>query len=94
MARKLHQKSETQDSEEIQKQLQKLVNQIEVKAQQIDIVTRQLHAAKPKSRKIDKPHHSRHQDELCKSPREASLRFLQKMKAIQNTLQQDDLKWD
>lgn len=77
-------------SVQLEKQIERLVDQMESKAEQINIVTRELQAAQVNSRKIHRDQSSSHH---C-SPRTANLKLLQKMKALQSTLQQDDLHWD
>ena len=61
---------------------------MESKAEQIGIVSRQIQV---KARKIAAKNHNC--QELV-SPRDANVKFLRNMRAIQKTLQQDDLSWD
>lgn len=83
----------------IHSQLQQLVNDLEEKAMQIDIVRRQIDAKQ--SRRVSKKMSSsrkvqtnRHQAIVVEEPgAESRSDFLRRMKSLQNTLQSDDLKW-
>jgi centrosomal protein CEP57 len=77
---------------EEEKRLQTLADQMKSKAEQICIVDRQIH----KNVTLHKPAtaDSNHKGMMAVSPREANVKLLQGMKAIQATLQQDDLSWD
>ena len=82
----------SKDYQQQEKKLQVLVDQMESKSKQIDIVSKELQciAVHPRKRVIQD---SCTCQELL-SPREASVKFLRNMKAIQTKLQQDDLSWD
>ena len=73
-----------------EKQLYILADQMESKAEQISIVSRQIKGGIAAGKKTATTY--RCQDVMC--PRDASLKFLQNMKAIRTSLQQDDLSWD
>ena len=65
---------------------------MEAKTEQINIVSRQLCGTKAKPRKTHTTHRPKCQE--LQSTRATNVKFLRKMKAIQATLQQDDLSWD
>lgn len=78
-----------QDSEG---KLQDLVDKMESKVKQIGIVSQQMQSRCVKKGKPAAKNH--HTCQMQMSQRDASVKFLQNMKAIQTTLQQDDLSWD
>ena len=65
---------------------------MEAKTEQINIVSRQLCGTKVKPRKTRTTQRPKCQE--LQSTRATNVKFLRKMKAIQATLQQDDLSWD
>ena len=73
-----------------EKQVHILADQIKSKGKQISIVSKQIKGGRPRRKKTTATYKC--QDLVC--PRGASLKFLQKVKAIRTTLQQDDLSWD
>ena len=80
-------------------QLQQLVDDLEEKAMQIDIVRRQIDAKRSrrvgkKSSSSRKVKTSQHQAIVVEEDgAESRGVFLRRMKSLQNTLQSDDLKW-
>ena len=81
--------STLKDCSQWEKQLKFLVEQMESKAEQIGIVSREIqcgdrHRATQNYRKSQE----------SSSARDASLKLLRNMKSIHTMLQQDDLSWD
>ena len=74
-----------------EKQLQLLTNQMESKAEQINIVSRQL-CETATSQKQHLPLIPERGDFV--RPKDANVKFLRRIKAIKSTLQQKDLSWD
>ena len=74
---------------QLERELQTLVDQIEMKAKQINTVRKHLWLTptKPKT-STSQQCSARH------SPRDVNVKLLQKMKALRSTLQEDDLCWD
>ena len=71
-------------------ELQTLVDRIEMKAKQINTLRKHLKITPTKKKKTS----TSQQCSSEHSPRDANVKLLQKMKALQSTLQEDDLCWD
>lgn len=75
-----------------EKKLQIVEDQMESKSKQIGIVSKELQCIDVQPRKQVLKDSCTCQEPL--SPREANVKLLRNMKAIQTALRQDDLSWD